>query len=162
MSRTIFTVVLMGLLIFTTTITSATPTYNKYDKLILMGSHATTINIDLLQATHSYDQASRDYSSSICLSVLTNASGEIDSIFSELSDLATLYSVMRLISDKILVSRVIKIRTNASIKIFEVLRPEINSLMGNCSSSSLVQSKGQIILDFITDSTNQLKSMSSV
>jgi hypothetical protein len=130
---------------------SAATAPRNYEALILVGRRASAINVDLLQAKQAYDQTGTniDSSSAGCLGALTltDASGEIDADLAELSDLASLSSSMKLPADRRAVDRVMGIRITATIPLFGVLRSEISAMIGECSNSAIVQSKGQIFLD---------------
>jgi hypothetical protein len=131
-----------------------------YEVLILVGRRASTINVDLLQAKKAYQTEANINSASMgCLSTLTDTSGEIDSDLGELSDLATLSSLMKSPADARAVDRVMRLRTTAAVHIFGVLRPEISAMMGYCSDSPLIQSKGQVLLDFMQATADQLNDL---
>ena len=140
---------------------SAATAPQNYEALILVGRRASAINVDLLQAKQAYDQTGTniDSASAGCLGALTDASGEIDADLGELSDLASLSSLMKLPADRRAVDRVMRIRITATVQIFGVLRPEISATIGECSNSALVQSKGQILLDFMQATTDQLNEL---
>ena len=140
---------------------SAATAPRNYVALIPVGRRASAINIDLLQAKLAYDQTGANVVSvsSHCLGALTDASGEIDAGLGELSDLATLSSLMKLPVDRWAVDHVIRTRITATVQIFGVLRPEISTTIGTCSDSALVQSKGQILLDFMQATTDQLNEL---
>jgi len=140
---------------------SAVTAPRNYEALILVGHRASAINMDLLQAKQAFDKtgANIDSTSAGCLGALTDASGEIDADLGELSDLAALSRLMKLPADARAVDRVMRIRLTATVQIFGVLRPEISTMIGTCSDSALVQSKGQILLDFMQSTTDQLNEL---
>jgi hypothetical protein len=114
--------------------------------------------MDVLQAMHAYVTTANVNSPSIgCLDVLVDASGELAAELGELSDLAVLSSSMKEVSDVRAVARVIHHRIASTVRIIELLRPETSAQMGSCGDTALVQSKGQVLLDFMQATTDQLK-----
>jgi hypothetical protein len=127
------------------------------DALIELGRKATVMHMDLLATTlangHSTSSGSPEFD---CLVDLSDASGELDNALDGLSALATISSMMKAKADAEIVEHVVQIRSNTELKIITIERSQVARPMGRCSNSPLVIQKGQLLLDFMQNVTDQL------
>ena len=139
---------------------SAATAPRHYEALITLGHRASNVHADLLQAYSANLKATNALTTSTeCLDILLDASGELDSDLGEISDLATLSREREAPADARAVDRVMRIRINGTVQIIGMLRRETSQVIGRCGDSALVQSKGQVLLDLMQEATNQLNEL---